>query len=146
MTWITYILPIILRIMEDYIASDLEDSDGSVYLPEEHSCSESEDDSDCFTDDSDDEETLLQLEPISLPVMDDDWHFMSDPFTDARPDPQPKFSGAILGQVRENIPDFTCPREAFCYFFDNVLIHKLSTTYAYVLVKGLFGKGRRCIL
>ena len=49
MTWITSILPIILGIMADYIASDMEDSDGSDYLPEEHSCSESEDDSDCFS-------------------------------------------------------------------------------------------------
>ena len=125
MTWITRILHIILRIMADYIASDMEDSDGSDYLPEEHSCSESEDDSDCFSDDSDDEDTLLQLEPISLPVLDDDWHFMSDPLADARPDPLPNFSGATMGQVRENIPDFTCPREAFCYFFDNDLINKL---------------------
>ena len=60
-------------------------------------------------DDSDDEETLLQYEPVSLPIMDDGWHFMSDPFTDARPDPLPNFSGAIIGQFSENIPQFTCP-------------------------------------
>ena len=122
------IFHIILRIMAANIASDIEDmedSSGSEYLPGEDSCSESEDDMSDNICDVSDEKTLMQFEPISLPVLDDGWHFMSNPFTDARPDPQPNFSGAIVGQVRENIPDFTCPREAFCYFFDNDLIHKL---------------------
>ena len=117
---ITRFFPFILVIMADYIASDMSDSSESEYLPGEDSEMDDSDSEDDISDDSDDEETLLVFEPISLPIMDDGWHFMSDPLSDARPDPQPNFSDPIIGKVRENIPDFTCPREAFCYFFTTI--------------------------
>ena len=84
----------------------MEEGSDKEYLPGEDS---ENSDTDADMDDSDDEETLLQYEPVSLPIMDDGWHFMSDPFTDARPDPLPNFNGAIIGQFSENVPQFTCP-------------------------------------
>ena len=106
------------------MSSDSASESGSEYLPgssddeesdESHVCGESE-----LEDDSDEELYEEDIEPF----IEEGWQFMSDPFADARPNPLPVFSDADAGIV-SSVPQFSCPREAFCYFFDSDVIDKL---------------------
>lgn len=65
----------------------------------------------CLEDDSD-TEILQDIEPI----VDEGWQFITDPFCDKRPDPPPDFTEGDNG-ISVCAPDFTCPRDAFCFFF-----------------------------
>ena len=66
-----------------------------------------------------------QYEPVSLPIQDDGWTFMANPLIDQRPDILPDFTAPLVG-IKPGIPQFTCPREAFCFFFDDTVIDKLA--------------------
>ena len=102
------------------------DSD-SEYAPhsesDDDSCdSDLECDSDEYYDDSDPE-----------PLEEDGWKFMSDPFSDARPDIVPTFAG-VSAQDSDNpalhsvlsVPTpFVEPKDAFLYIFDYEVIDNL---------------------
>lgn len=94
--------------MSDQQASSSSDSD-TEYVPG-MVCSDNSDDScddDCEYESDDDTADVVE------PVVDQGWMFMSDPFSDSRPDPLPQFGGdnvdaanpAILSIT--TVPSFT---------------------------------------
>ena len=91
------------------------DESGSEYAPGT-SDEEIGGDSD-VSDDSDEEFNDIES------IVEEGWRFMADPFSDVRPDPLPVFTAAT--GISCHVPQFTCPREAFCYFFDSEVIDKL---------------------
>ena len=72
---------------------DFENSSDEEYLPRDSEFDS--DDSDIGQNDDSDHD-LLTYEPVALPILDDGWHFMSNPFSDARPDSLPSFSGPVM--------------------------------------------------
>ncbi|MPC19791.1 hypothetical protein E2C01_012720 [Portunus trituberculatus] len=71
--------------------------------------------------------------------MDHEWHLMSDPFSDVRPEPVPVLSAS----ADMSVPPFMCPHEAFTYTFDKELgvdslcklMNKRAQTYIYTTGK-----------
>ena len=66
------------------------------------------------------------------PVVDQGWRFVGDPFTDARPDPVPLFTGAIDDAdpailSTTIVPSFTSPKDAFMHIFDNNVVDAMCT-------------------
>ena len=103
--------------------SDISGSEsGSEYLP---GASEEEDSDDSdFSDiefDSDEE-----FSDENEPVVEDGWQYMSDPYSDARPDPLPLVTAAPAS-LASCVPHFSSPHEAFRYYFDDELIDKMCT-------------------
>ena len=76
------------------MSSDSSSGSGDFYAPgnEESDYSDSE-----YDDDYDSEIEEEYYEPTGLPVIDDDWFYISDPFSDRRPDPVPQFDGDLAG-------------------------------------------------
>ena len=103
------------------MASGAESSSGSEYLPGD---SDSEVHSE-FSGDSEEEDWDAEVGRED-PLSEEGWDILANFDLDQRPDDIPVFDGGDPnGSVRQEVPEFAHPVDAFCYFFDEDLVQQL---------------------